>query len=257
MRADQRAARRRVASAAVARAARGSDPRRPAPGSRRRASRLRLRAPAPPRERANRRRGRARSTPASRSTHSRRAAATATPSSAASRSSASSQCVLRAPSSSRRLRPRNARSKADDARAVIGVDRQHQPVEKTAPLARRTDEQPVHRRRQPDEAHVIGEGARRGDRRAVDAVEPLGRPVAVARLEADAELMDRAVVLDLDRDREAAGAADPRAGRKLGAAQAAAGREQRQRLEQIGLAGAVLAAEARPARLRAPGRARA
>ena len=130
-----------------------------------------------------------------------------------------------------------------DARAVIGVDRQHQPVEKPAPFARRTDEQPVHGRRQPDEAEVIGEGARRGDRRAVDAVEPLARLVAVARLEADAELMDRAFVLDLDRDRKAAASADPRAGCELGAAQAAAGGEQRQGLEQIGLAGAVLAAE--------------
>ena len=126
---------------------------------------------------------------------------------------------------------------------MAGVDRQHQPVEKPAPLARRTDEQPVHVRGQPDKAQVIGEGARRADRRAVDAVEPLARLVAVARFEADAELMDRAFVLDLDRDRESAAAADPRAGGEFGAAQAAAGREQRQGLEQIGLAGAVLAAE--------------
>ena len=43
--------------------------------------------------------------------------------------------------------------------------------------------------------------------------------------------------------REPAGAAGAGALRKLRAAQAAAGREQRQRLEEIGLAGAVLAAQ--------------
>ena len=127
---------------------------------------------------------------------------------------------------------------------MIRVDRQHQAVEKPAPLARRPGEQAVHGRGQPDEAQMVGEGARRGDGRAVDAVEPLaGLSPSALRSKPDAELMDCAFVLDLDRDRESAGAADPRAGRELGAAQAAAGREQRQGLEQIGLAGAVLAAK--------------
>ena len=65
----------------------------------------------------------------------------------------------------------------------------------------------------------------------------------VARVETDAELAGAPLVLDLDRDREAARPADARASGELGAAQAAARREQRQRLEQIGLAGAVLAAK--------------
>ena len=54
--------------------------------------------------------------------------------------------------------------------------------------------------------------------------------------------MGLAVLLDLDRQREAAGAADPRAFGELRPAQAAPGSEQRQRFEEIGLAGAVLAA---------------
>ena len=57
-----------------------------------------------------------------------------------------------------------------------------------------------------------------------------------------AELAALAVLLDLDRQREAARAVAPRAIRKLGPAKAATRREQGQRLEEIGLAGAVLAA---------------
>ncbi len=57
-----------------------------------------------------------------------------------------------------------------DPRAVAGVDRQHEAVEKAAPLGRRPGEQRIHRRRQPDDAHVVRERARRGDGHAVDAV---------------------------------------------------------------------------------------
>ena len=54
--------------------------------------------------------------------------------------------------------------------------------------------------------------------------------------------MDFAVLLHLDRKPKPAGAANPRAFGELGAPEAAPWREQRQRLEEIGLAGAVLAA---------------
>ena len=98
-----------------------------------------------------------------------------------------------------------------DPRAVLRIDREHEPVEETPPLARRPGEQPVHRRRQPDEAQMVGEGARRGDGRAVDAVEPLAPPVG-AGSSPTPSWPPLAVLLDLDRDREAAGAADARAG---------------------------------------------
>ena len=102
-----------------------------------------------------------------------------------------------------------------DPRAVTGVDRQHEAVEKAAPLARRPGEQRIHRRRQPDETHMVAKGARRGDGRAVDAVAALGRLAIRARFPAGAQLMGLAVLLDFDRQCEAAGAADPRAFREL------------------------------------------
>ena len=67
-------------------------------------------------------------------------------------------------------------------------------------------------------------------------------PPASAGVQAAAELARLAALLDLDRNREAAGAADARAFGKLRPSQAPAGGEQRQGLEEIGLAGAVLAA---------------
>ena len=43
------------------------------------------------------------------------------------------------------------------AAGMRGVDREHQPVEETPAFRSRSAEQPVHRRRQPDDAQVIGE----------------------------------------------------------------------------------------------------
>ena len=72
---------------------------------------------------------------------------------------------------------------------MLGVDREHQPVEKAPALGGRPVEQPVHRRRQPDHAQMIGEGGRRGDRLAVDAAVARGaarprRPAARCRCRA-------------------------------------------------------------------------
>ncbi len=44
---------------------------------------------------------------------------------------------------------------------MLGIDRQHQPVEEAPPLRSGAHEQPVHRRRQPDHAQMIAEGGRR------------------------------------------------------------------------------------------------
>ena len=54
--------------------------------------------------------------------------------------------------------------------------------------------------------------------------------------------MGLAVLLDFDRERKAAAAADARAFLKLSPAKAAPGSKERDRFEEIGLARAVLAA---------------
>ncbi len=96
---------------------------------------------------------------------------------------------------------------------------------------------------------MIGEGAGRGDRRAVDAMLAAGGRLAFLAIEAGAELMLGAVAFDQNRDGETARAALACAFGEFGAPQAATGREQRQRLDQIGLAGAVFAAQShQPAR---------
>ena len=113
-----------------------------------------------------------------------------------------------APSSSRRLRPRSARSnwptRAPWSGSIASTKRSR------------------NRRRSlagPEKSESIAgvsqttrtwsrEGARRGDGGAVDAVRPLGGAVALRRAPARAELMDFAVLLHLDRKREAARAAD-------------------------------------------------
>ncbi len=123
---------------------------------------------------------------------------------------------------------------------MVRVDRQHEAVEEPPPLARRTREQRIHRRRQPDDPDVVAEGARGGDRRPIDAVLPLA--AAFGRGPTAAELARLAALLHFDRNGEAAGAAHARAFGKLRPSQAPARGEQRQGLEEIGLAGAVLAA---------------
>ena len=79
---------------------------------------------------------------ASRLTHSSRAAATATPSSAASRSTASSQRAVARALFEQAVAPAQRALELADPRAVGGIDRQHEPVEKPPPLARRPGEQP-------------------------------------------------------------------------------------------------------------------
>ncbi len=96
---------------------------------------------------------------------------------------------------------------------------------------------------------MIGESAGGGDRRPVDAKAPRRALLAAGRLQSMAELRDGAIGDELDRDRETAGALPPRAIGQLRPAQPAPGREQRQRLENIGLAGPILAGERHQLRL--------
>ncbi len=129
-----------------------------------------------------------------------------------------------------------------DAGAMLAVHRQHQPVEKAAALAGGAGEQAVHGGRQPDDADMVGEGARRGDRLAVDAETLLQRALGHVRARSH---LHRAALFAAQFHRHGEAAAPAFAGEvgKLGAAQAAARREQRQRLQQIGLARAIVARE--------------
>ena len=115
-----------------------------------------------------------------------------------------------------------------DASAMIGVDSERQPVQKATPLASRTHEKPIHRRRQPQHLNVVGEGPRGGDRRAIDA-KASRRGFLRLGFVAVAELCSVLPGLNLDRHREAAWTVMPCANSNFGATQTAAGREHGQR----------------------------
>ena len=117
---------------------------------------------------------------------------------------------------------------------VARLERQHQPVEEAPPLARAAGEQPVHRRRQPQHRQPFGQAVHRG-RRAVDPhLPPFGRSRRASRCRCRSS------------PSRAATAQPPlppcRAiSRQRSAAQPAPGRQHRHRLEQVGLARAILA----------------
>ena len=130
-----------------------------------------------------------------------------------------------------------------DARAMLGIDAKRQAVEEAPPVSGGSGEEPVHRRGEPDDLETVREGARRGDRQAVQAKAP-----ALAGLIALPELRGVAFRLELDRDAKAAGSAVAGAVLALGAAQPAPRREHGEGFEEIGLAGAVLARQRHEAR---------
>ena len=100
-----------------------------------------------------------------------------------------------------RLRERSARSSAETRAAWLGVDRQHQSVEKAAALRCRAHEQPVHRRHQPHHAEMIGERGSRGDRLAVDPALARERRFVGGRFDAGAEGREPQRAVDLGRNR--------------------------------------------------------
>ena len=127
-----------------------------------------------------------------------------------------------------------------DAAHVLRVDREHQPVEETAPFGRRSCEQLIHLRRQPHDAQVIGEGRGGADRLPVDAALAQ-RAFLGAGLDAGAERRQPERAFDLGRHRPRAVALIVGDIVERRAAQAASGRQKRDRLDAIGLAGAVRA----------------
>ena len=122
------------------------------------------------------------------------------------------------------------------AGGVARVDREHEPVEEAPPARGPLEEEAVHRRCQPDQAQHVGELVLAAQGRAAALDHPplavLGgraREVGEAQGAVDARLQPpgaRPLAVSSDR---------------AGAPQAAAGCQQRDRLEQVGLAGAVLA----------------
>ncbi len=128
-----------------------------------------------------------------------------------------------------------------DTRAVSGVDRKHQTVEKTPPLAGGTEKKPIHFRHQPDDAQVLGKLHRGRDVFMRDAGAANGRFVLRRRVDAGAE--PHFAFGAIDRRRHRPGTVTVAGGRVLQcrAAKAAARREIRDRFENVGLARAVLA----------------
>ncbi len=117
---------------------------------------------------------------------------------------------------------------------VAGLERQHQPIQKAAARAGAFAEQPVHRRGQPADRQPFTQP----HRRHIGAVDL--DHAAIGALGPDAGAKDHRSV-QFGADREAAVAMPGRNFGEGGAAQPAARGEQRQRLEHVGLARAVLA----------------
>ena len=85
-----------------------------------------------------------------------------------------------------------------DAAGVPGVDRQHEAVQKAPPLGCGSDEELVHRGREPDHAQMVGERHCRADRLAVDPALPGARGLArLRRFDAGAERGEAEHAFDL------------------------------------------------------------
>ena len=131
--------------------------------------------------------------------------------------------------------------KSVDAGSVVGIDRQHQPVQKAPPVPGRAGKKAIHGGRQPDEAQMVREGPGRADGGAVNAATPGG--AAVRRLDARAQLDQIAIALQLKRGRPAARAADAGEIAEVSPSQPAPGGEHGEGFEHIGLARPVLPGE--------------
>ena len=118
-----------------------------------------------------------------------------------------------------------------------GVERQRQAVHIPPPIAGRPGEQAVHRRRQPGHRQPFAE-PRRAAFRAIDP-HPAAARIGAFGIGAEAH---RPILLpQVGADAEASSAALAHHVGQRGTAQAASGRKQRKRLEDIGLARPVLA----------------
>ncbi len=126
------------------------------------------------------------------------------------------------------------------AAGMFGVDGEHQAVEEAPAFRRRAVEQRIHRRNEPDHPQVVGKRRGGGNRLAIDAALARGRhDVAGRRFDAGSERCETEGALDVARRRPGAVTFGKRQLVERRASQAAPGRQQRDRFDQIGLAGAV------------------
>ena len=126
-----------------------------------------------------------------------------------------------------------------DARPVAGIEAGDQPIQEPAPLGGGPGEQAVHGRRQPDHLDMVGERAGSRLILAVDAHDAAAAATGLRAGRSPGADIDGAMRRAQVRGHRPAGFADLGQLLVRRAAQALAGGEQRQRLEQIGLAGAV------------------
>jgi hypothetical protein len=127
-----------------------------------------------------------------------------------------------------------------DAAGMVLVDCQHQAVEEPAALGGGAHEELVHRRRQPHHAQMIAERGGRTHRLAVDPAAPAGGSGLIGRrIDAGAERGEADLAFNLGGDGPRAVALDVGDVVQRGAAQPAAGGEEGDCFEAIGLAGAV------------------
>ncbi len=125
--------------------------------------------------------------------------------------------------------------------AMLGIERQHEPVEKPAPVGGGAGEQAIHRGRQPDHAQMIQKLVHGSGGRAVEA-KPARLPLLAAfRAGTDIHLARHAVERGKNRKAtRASGAGDIAIG---GAAQAAAGRQERHRFHEVRFARTILSCQ--------------
>ena len=123
-----------------------------------------------------------------------------------------------------------------DARGVGGVDRQHQAVEKASPARGALGEQPVHGRGEPEQAQMLPQRILVAQRLTVGQGAAAQGVAVVAGL----DLARAEMPVDIGAQTKCAAVAAVDLG-ELGAPQAAARAQERDRLQQVGLAGSIVA----------------
>ena len=119
-----------------------------------------------------------------------------------------------------------------------GIEAQHQAVEEAPPRAAAFGEETVHLRRQPHQGRDMRQLGLAFGPRAIDPQQPALAALA-RRVAPGADLKGAGSGDEAERQGPRPGGAAPVDLGELGAAQAAAGRQERNRLEQIGLARAI------------------
>ena len=128
------------------------------------------------------------------------------------------------------------------AAAMTVVERQDEPVEETAAIGGGAGEEPVHRRRQPQHAQMIGELFGGFGRRAVDAQLARHR-LALVRFDACTDRDFPFHAVEIGKDGETCRRAYPRDIGQHSAAQAPSRRQEGDRFQQVGFAGTVLSGQ--------------